>query len=86
MQGAVPSGEATLPEGTDQIFVLSQNVSDNMKEDLAWATYILLRNTNSISVVSLKKLSLAYILHQKYVVREYVVFKRLNYLGFLDTV
>ncbi|XP_022141091.1 protein COFACTOR ASSEMBLY OF COMPLEX C SUBUNIT B CCB2, chloroplastic isoform X2 [Momordica charantia] len=49
--GAVPSGEASLPEGTEQIFVLSQNVSDNVKEDLAWATYILLRNTNSISVL-----------------------------------
>ncbi|XP_022141092.1 protein COFACTOR ASSEMBLY OF COMPLEX C SUBUNIT B CCB2, chloroplastic isoform X3 [Momordica charantia] len=51
LKGAVPSGEASLPEGTEQIFVLSQNVSDNVKEDLAWATYILLRNTNSISVL-----------------------------------
>uniref|UniRef100_A0A9I9CQA5 Protein COFACTOR ASSEMBLY OF COMPLEX C SUBUNIT B CCB2, chloroplastic n=1 Tax=Cucumis melo TaxID=3656 RepID=A0A9I9CQA5_CUCME len=50
LKGAVPSGEATLPEGTEQIFLLSQIVSDNLKEDIAWATYILLRNTNSISV------------------------------------
>ncbi|XP_022968386.1 protein COFACTOR ASSEMBLY OF COMPLEX C SUBUNIT B CCB2, chloroplastic isoform X1 [Cucurbita maxima] len=53
LEGAVPSGEATLPEGAEQIFVLSQNVSDNVKDDLAWATYILLRNTNSISVLIL---------------------------------
>ncbi|KAA0033616.1 protein COFACTOR ASSEMBLY OF COMPLEX C SUBUNIT B CCB2 [Cucumis melo var. makuwa] len=51
LKGAVPSGEATLPEGTEQIFLLSQIVSDNLKEDIAWATYILLRNTNSISVL-----------------------------------
>lgn len=51
LKGAVPSGEATLPEGTEQIFLLSQIVSDDVKEDLAWATYILLRNTNSISVL-----------------------------------
>lgn len=30
---------------------MSQNISDTLKEDLAWATYILLRNTNTIAVV-----------------------------------
>ncbi|KGN57346.1 protein COFACTOR ASSEMBLY OF COMPLEX C SUBUNIT B CCB2, chloroplastic isoform X2 [Cucumis sativus] len=51
LKGALPSGEAILPEGTEQIFLLSQILSDNLKEDIAWATYILLRNTNSISVL-----------------------------------
>ena len=43
--------QTTLPEGIKQIFVMSENISDILKEDLAWATYILLRNTNSIAVV-----------------------------------
>ncbi|XP_065618279.1 protein COFACTOR ASSEMBLY OF COMPLEX C SUBUNIT B CCB2, chloroplastic isoform X2 [Quercus suber] len=30
---------------------MSQNISDSLKEDLAWATYILLRNTNTIAVL-----------------------------------
>ncbi|KAJ6876429.1 hypothetical protein NC652_035719 [Populus alba x Populus x berolinensis] len=30
---------------------MSQNISDAQKEDLAWATYILLRNTNTIAVL-----------------------------------
>lgn len=51
LQGATPVEQATLPEGTEQIFVMSPNISDMLKEDLAWATYILLRNTNTISVV-----------------------------------
>ncbi|KAL5811140.1 hypothetical protein ACOSQ4_027708 [Xanthoceras sorbifolium] len=51
LQGANPMDRATLPEGAEQIFVMSQNVSDTLKEDLAWATYVLLRNSNSISVL-----------------------------------
>ncbi|XP_059629334.1 protein COFACTOR ASSEMBLY OF COMPLEX C SUBUNIT B CCB2, chloroplastic [Cornus florida] len=43
--------QATLPEGAGQIFAMSQNISDTLKEDLAWGTYILLRNTNTISVL-----------------------------------
>lgn len=50
-QGATPVNQAIIPEGAEQIFVMSQNISDTMKEDLAWATYILLRNTSTISVV-----------------------------------
>lgn len=42
---------ASVPEDAEQIFVMSQNVSDSLKEDFAWASYVLLRNTNSISVV-----------------------------------
>jgi hypothetical protein len=51
LQGASPADQATIPEGIEQIFVMSQNISDTQKEDLAWATYILLRNTNTIAVV-----------------------------------
>lgn len=51
LQGASPADQATIPEGTEQIFVMSQNISDTQKEDLAWATYILLRNTNTIATV-----------------------------------
>ncbi|KAK9293339.1 hypothetical protein L1049_021331 [Liquidambar formosana] len=51
LKGATPVEQTTLPEGTVQIFVMSQNISDAHKEDLAWATYILLRNTNTISVL-----------------------------------
>lgn len=51
LQGASTADQATIPEGTEQIFVMPQNVSDAQKEDLAWATYILLRNTNTIAAV-----------------------------------
>ncbi|XP_074573062.1 protein COFACTOR ASSEMBLY OF COMPLEX C SUBUNIT B CCB2, chloroplastic isoform X3 [Curcuma longa] len=30
---------------------MSDNISDDLKEDLAWASYALLRSTNSISVI-----------------------------------
>lgn len=51
-QGASSVSQKSLPESGEQIFVMSQNISDALKENLAWATYVLLRNTNSISVVS----------------------------------
>ncbi|XP_021815872.1 protein COFACTOR ASSEMBLY OF COMPLEX C SUBUNIT B CCB2, chloroplastic isoform X3 [Prunus avium] len=49
--GATPMDQTSIPQGCEQIFVISQNVSDTQKEDLAWATYILLRNTNTIAVI-----------------------------------
>lgn len=51
MQGAVLVNERNVPDGADQTFVISQNVPDTLKEDLAWGSYVLLRNTNTISVV-----------------------------------
>ncbi|GMH09015.1 hypothetical protein Nepgr_010855 [Nepenthes gracilis] len=51
LKGATPMDKITLPEGAEQIFVMSQNVSESLKEDLAWAAYVLLRNTNSVSVL-----------------------------------
>ncbi|KAL5567813.1 hypothetical protein UlMin_024388 [Ulmus minor] len=51
LKGATPMDQTTIPEGSEQIFVMSEKVSNAQKEDLAWATYILLRNTNTISVL-----------------------------------
>lgn len=51
MQGATPTDQKSIPEGAEQIFAMSQDISNDVKEDLAWGTYVLLRNTNSISVV-----------------------------------
>ncbi|PWA98394.1 hypothetical protein CTI12_AA019860 [Artemisia annua] len=51
LKGASPVREASIPEGSEQIFAMSPNISDTLKEDLAWGSYTLLRNTNSISVL-----------------------------------
>ncbi|XP_062120513.1 protein COFACTOR ASSEMBLY OF COMPLEX C SUBUNIT B CCB2, chloroplastic isoform X2 [Humulus lupulus] len=51
LKGASPMDQTTIPEGSEQIFVMSEDVSDTQKEDLAWATYILLRNTNTLAVL-----------------------------------
>ncbi|XP_004512623.1 protein COFACTOR ASSEMBLY OF COMPLEX C SUBUNIT B CCB2, chloroplastic isoform X1 [Cicer arietinum] len=51
LKGAQPVDQATLPDGTQQIFVMSTDIGDSMKEDLAWTSYILLRNTNAIATL-----------------------------------
>uniref|UniRef100_A0A7C8ZWW9 Protein COFACTOR ASSEMBLY OF COMPLEX C SUBUNIT B CCB2, chloroplastic n=1 Tax=Opuntia streptacantha TaxID=393608 RepID=A0A7C8ZWW9_OPUST len=51
LKGATTEELTTLPERAQQIFVMSQNISDTLKEDLAWASYVLLRNTKSVSVM-----------------------------------
>ncbi|XP_021730143.1 protein COFACTOR ASSEMBLY OF COMPLEX C SUBUNIT B CCB2, chloroplastic-like [Chenopodium quinoa] len=51
LKGATPEKLTALPECAQQIFVMSPNVSNTLKEDLAWTTYILLRNTKSVSVL-----------------------------------
>ncbi|XP_073101840.1 protein COFACTOR ASSEMBLY OF COMPLEX C SUBUNIT B CCB2, chloroplastic isoform X1 [Elaeis guineensis] len=56
LKGATPVDRSSLPEGTKQIFVMSENASVSQKEDLAWASYVLLRNTNTMSVVSIQTL------------------------------
>ncbi|KAI3665642.1 hypothetical protein L6452_44271 [Arctium lappa] len=43
--------QASIPKGVEQIFAMSPNISDTVKEDLAWGSYTLLRNTNSICVL-----------------------------------
>ncbi|KAI4351799.1 hypothetical protein L6164_006115 [Bauhinia variegata] len=51
LKGAQPLEQTTLPEGSQQIFVMSPDLMDTQKEDLAWASYILLRNTNAVAVL-----------------------------------
>ncbi|KAI3808834.1 hypothetical protein L1987_24796 [Smallanthus sonchifolius] len=51
LKGASPVLQASIPEGAEQIFAMSPNIPDTVREDLAWGSYTLLRNTNSISVL-----------------------------------
>ncbi|KAJ0968839.1 hypothetical protein J5N97_021716 [Dioscorea zingiberensis] len=51
LKGENPVDRASLPEGNRQIFVLSENLPEFFKEDLAWGSYVLLRNTNTMSVL-----------------------------------
>ncbi|XP_027923177.1 protein COFACTOR ASSEMBLY OF COMPLEX C SUBUNIT B CCB2, chloroplastic isoform X2 [Vigna unguiculata] len=53
LKGAQPVDEKAIPEGTEQIFVMSTEVGNGLKEDLAWASYVLLRNTNAIAMLIL---------------------------------
>ncbi|XP_042442787.1 protein COFACTOR ASSEMBLY OF COMPLEX C SUBUNIT B CCB2, chloroplastic-like [Zingiber officinale] len=50
LEGAIVD-RTSLPEGNRQIFLMPNNISDDLKEDMAWASYALLRTTNSISVI-----------------------------------
>ncbi|KAH1233718.1 Protein COFACTOR ASSEMBLY OF COMPLEX C SUBUNIT B CCB2, chloroplastic [Glycine max] len=54
LKGAQPMDEKTIPDDTEQIFVMSTDIVDCLKEDLAWASYVLLRNTNVIAMVTCK--------------------------------
>ncbi|RLN41376.1 protein COFACTOR ASSEMBLY OF COMPLEX C SUBUNIT B CCB2, chloroplastic [Panicum miliaceum] len=49
--GADAASRVPLPEGSRQVFVMSENMSAAQKEDVAWASYVLLRNTNTTSVL-----------------------------------
>ncbi|CAL4923421.1 unnamed protein product [Urochloa decumbens] len=51
LEGADAASRVPLPEGSRQIFVMSENLSAAQKEDVAWASYVLLRNTNTTSVL-----------------------------------
>ncbi|KAF3641209.1 putative 4-hydroxy-tetrahydrodipicolinate reductase 3, chloroplastic-like isoform X1 [Capsicum annuum] len=51
LKGSVLVEERSLPEDAEQAFVISENISDTLREDLAWGTYALLRNTSTISVL-----------------------------------
>lgn len=50
-KGASPVDRSVVPEGNTQIFAISEDAAGSQKEDLAWASYVLLQNTNTISVV-----------------------------------
>ncbi|KAG8652868.1 protein COFACTOR ASSEMBLY OF COMPLEX C SUBUNIT B CCB2, chloroplastic isoform X2 [Manihot esculenta] len=51
LKGAAPVDRPSLPQGAEQVFLMSEDISNTQKEDLAWATYVLLRNTNTIAVL-----------------------------------
>ncbi|XP_031494051.1 protein COFACTOR ASSEMBLY OF COMPLEX C SUBUNIT B CCB2, chloroplastic [Nymphaea colorata] len=51
LTGAHALNRSTLPEENRQIFAMSENLSETQKENFAWGSYILLRNTNSMSVL-----------------------------------
>ncbi|XBJ16892.1 protein COFACTOR ASSEMBLY OF COMPLEX C SUBUNIT B CCB2, chloroplastic-like isoform X1 [Triticum dicoccoides] len=51
LEGAGASSRVPLPEGSRQVFVIPDDLSTSQKEDMAWATYVLLQNTNTTSVL-----------------------------------
>ncbi|XP_054825216.1 protein COFACTOR ASSEMBLY OF COMPLEX C SUBUNIT B CCB2, chloroplastic isoform X1 [Prosopis cineraria] len=51
LKGAQPAFQRVQPDGAEQIFVMSPNLAGIQKEDLAWASYVLLRNTNAIAAL-----------------------------------
>ncbi|XP_028797444.1 protein COFACTOR ASSEMBLY OF COMPLEX C SUBUNIT B CCB2, chloroplastic isoform X1 [Neltuma alba] len=51
LKGAQPAYQKAQPDGAEQIFVMSPSLAGIQKEDLAWASYVLLRNTNAIAVL-----------------------------------
>ncbi|KAM0882451.1 hypothetical protein ACQ4PT_032313 [Festuca glaucescens] len=53
--GAGAAGRVPLPEGSRQVFVIPDDLSAAQKEDMAWATYVLLQNTNTTSVLDINK-------------------------------
>lgn len=65
VKGASSVDQPILPEGSEQLFIMSQNISDTIKEDLAWGTYILLRNTNTVSVLKMHYVRVATGTHRK---------------------
>ncbi|PKA62845.1 hypothetical protein AXF42_Ash019428 [Apostasia shenzhenica] len=50
LKGENPADRSALPEGNEQIFAMSEYLPDFERENLAWTSYVLLRNTNSMSV------------------------------------
>ncbi|KAI3876175.1 hypothetical protein MKW98_029127 [Papaver atlanticum] len=51
LKGAAPVERPALLEGNKQIFAMSESLSDRDREDLAWGTFVLLKNTNTVSVL-----------------------------------
>lgn len=51
LKGSTLVDQPILPEGNKQIFSMSEHVSGSHKEDLAWGSYVLLKNTNTMSVL-----------------------------------
>ncbi|XP_078447992.1 chaperone (DUF2930) isoform X1 [Wolffia australiana] len=55
LKGSSPVDRSIIPEGNRQIFAITEDTSPAQKEEFAWASYVLLQNTNSISVLILCK-------------------------------
>ncbi|KAK6936414.1 Cofactor assembly of complex C subunit B, CCB2/CCB4 [Dillenia turbinata] len=53
LKGSTLGDQSSLPKSANQVFIMSEDITDTQKEDLAWGTYVLLRNTNAISVLIL---------------------------------
>ncbi|KAK9143521.1 hypothetical protein Syun_012921 [Stephania yunnanensis] len=51
LKGATIKDQVTILEGTRQIFVMSEHLTEAQREDLAWGTFVLLKNTNSTAVL-----------------------------------
>ncbi|CAA7391854.1 unnamed protein product [Spirodela intermedia] len=51
LKGTGPADRSIVPEGNTQIFAISEDAPGIQKEDLAWASYVILQNTNTISVL-----------------------------------
>ncbi|KAK8944221.1 hypothetical protein KSP39_PZI008332 [Platanthera zijinensis] len=51
LKGENTVDRSNLPEGNQQIFIMSDNLLNSQKEDFAWASYVILRNTNTMSVL-----------------------------------
>uniref|UniRef100_A0A0E0IVB2 Uncharacterized protein n=1 Tax=Oryza nivara TaxID=4536 RepID=A0A0E0IVB2_ORYNI len=54
LEGAGAAERVPLPEGSRQVFAMSDSLSAAQKEDMAWASYVLLRNTNTTSVLCIR--------------------------------
>ncbi|KAL6005589.1 hypothetical protein ACLOJK_006156 [Asimina triloba] len=51
LAGANPIDRSALPAGNRQIFIMPESLAETQKEDLAWVSYVLLRNTNTMAVL-----------------------------------
>ncbi|PKI32908.1 hypothetical protein CRG98_046682 [Punica granatum] len=50
-QGTATVNQASLPAGNEQLFIMSEGMPEALREQLAWSTYVLLRNTNTIAAL-----------------------------------
>ncbi|KAK4799633.1 hypothetical protein SAY86_024998 [Trapa natans] len=51
LPGITTVNQASLPAGNEQLFIMSEGMPEALREQLAWSTYVLLRNTNTIAVL-----------------------------------
>ncbi|XP_031382800.1 protein COFACTOR ASSEMBLY OF COMPLEX C SUBUNIT B CCB2, chloroplastic [Punica granatum] len=51
LPGTAIVNQASLPAGNEQLFIMSEGMPEALREQLAWSTYVLLRNTNTIAAL-----------------------------------